>query len=133
MSLYKIHSLLAALGLLLVSAPAAFSEVENTAFPTKQALHSIQLQAYICSRKNQTEACTLTRQMVDPLMDHPRLSSSCKDAVWELLQAAQTASTNSFLRRDSIDRPAHRLYVVCINQTMKKAPKPSSQGGLVPQ
>ena len=133
MSLYKIHSLLAALGLLLVSAPAAFSEVENTAFPTKEALRSIQLQAYICSRKNQTEACTLTRQMVDPLMDHPRLSSSCKDAVWELLQAAQTASTNSYQRRDSIDQPARRLYVFCINQTIKKAPKPSTQGGLVPQ
>ncbi len=133
MSLYKIHTYLAAFGLLLVSATPAFSELEYVPIPTKEEMRSIQLQAFTCSRTNDAEACLRTRQMVDPLMDHPRLPSSCKDVVWDLLQVAKTATKNSFQRRDAIDRPARRLSVICINPTRQKSPNPSNQGALVPQ
>lgn len=133
MSFHKIQTNLAALGLLLLSATPAFSELEYVSIPTKEELRSIQRQAFTCSRTNDAEACRRTRQMVDPLMDHPRLPSSCKDVVWDLLQVAKTASKNSFQRRDSIDSPARRLSVICINPTRQKSPNPSNQGGLVPQ
>ncbi len=133
MSFHKIQTNLAVLGLLLLSATPAFSELEYVPIPTKEELRSIQLQAFTCSRTNEAEACRRTRQMVDPLMDHPRLPSSCKDVVWDLLQVAKTASKNSFQRRDAIDSPARRLSVICINSTRQKSPNPSNHGGLVPQ
>jgi len=82
-------------------------------FPTKSELRSLQLLAYTCSRENTADICTSTREIANPLMDHPLLPTACKDAVWELLQEAKPATTNSSQRRDSIDNPARRLTVVC--------------------
>ena len=81
--------------------------------PTKRELHNIQSQAYKCSRQNNTKACKKTRELADPLMDHPRLPFPCKDALWELLQVAKTDSENSFERRDAIDKPAEQLSKLC--------------------
>ena len=133
MSPLKIHPALAILGLFAMSAPAARSEVEYIPIPTKEELRSIQLQAYACSRDNDAEACSSTRELIDPLLDHPRLPSSCKDVVWDLLQVANTVPKNSFQRRDAIDQPAKRLSIICINPAKQTAPKPSQQGGLAPQ
>ncbi len=57
-------------------------------------------------------------------MDHPRLPTACKDAVWELMQEANTATSNSSQRRDSIDSPARRLTVVCADP--EKPTKPNT-------
>ncbi len=129
----KISATLALISLTVAAAPGARSEVEYIPFPTNEELRSIQLQAYACSRDNDAEACSNTRELIDPLLDHPRLPSSCKDVVWDLLQVANKVPKNSFQRRDAIDQPAKRLSIICINPAKQTTPKPSQQGGLVPQ
>lgn len=103
-------------------------------FPTREALREIQLQAYACSRENTAEFCDRTVNLSDPLMDHPRLPAACKDTLWELLQNAKVVTTNSFQRRDAIDRPARRITVVCANPVKPTAPAPSGppSGGFNP-
>lgn len=137
MSLSERHPLLLRapsllIGLLLV-APQALAamelvKVEYVPFPSKDELRTIQLKAFDCSRENTAEPCERTRALADPLMDHPRLPAACKDAVWELLQVAKPAASNSFQRRDAIDKPARRLTVVCADPVKPKpsAPKPGS-------
>ena len=66
MSPLNIHPALAILGLFAMSAPAARSDVEYIPFPSKEELRSIQLQAYACSRDNDEEACSSTRELIDP-------------------------------------------------------------------
>ena len=107
--------------------PAAQAKVEYIPLPTKDELRSLQLQAYACSRENDADLCEATRKTADPLMDHPRLPAACKDAVWELIQASTPATPNTFQRRDSIDRPARRLTVVCT-----KPVKPKQQANPAP-
>ena len=100
--------------------------------PTREELREIQLLAYSCSRENQSEACERTRTLTDPRRDHPRLPASCKDTLWELLQVAKVVSSNSFQRRDSIDRPARRLTVVCGNPVKPVKPATPPIGGFNP-
>ena len=100
---------LSLLGLALMLPPAAFTQVKYVPLPTKDEMRSLQLLAYSCSRENDLSSCDQTRSLADPLMDHPRLPAACKDTLWELIQASQVASANSFQRRDSIDRPARRI------------------------
>ena len=113
---------LSLLGLVLMLPPAAFTQVKFVPMPTQEEMRSLQLLAYSCSRENDLTNCDQTRSIADPLMDHPRLPAACKDTLWELIQASHVANTNSFQRRDSIDRPARRLTVVCA-----KAPAPAPQ------
>jgi len=115
------------LSLAVLRVPAAQAKVEYVPMPTKDELRSLQLQAYACSRENDPDLCEATRKTADPLMDHPRLPAACKDAVWELIQASTPATTNSFQRRDSIDKPARRLTVVCA-----KPVKPQKQANPAP-
>ena len=102
------------------------AQIKQVPFPTREELRALQLLAYNCSRGNDAESCDKTRSLADPLMDHPRLSAACKDTVWELVQASKVASSNSFQRRDSIDRPARRLTLVCMEPDKpKEAPSPT--------
>ncbi|MEJ6585862.1 MAG: hypothetical protein QNL52_08400, partial [Synechococcus sp. ChBW.bin.23] len=78
------------------------------------------------------DSCTRTREIANPLMDHPRLPAACKDTVWELLQEAKSATSNSFQRRDSIDSPARRLTVVCADPAKPSKPKNSPSAGSPP-
>ena len=78
--------------------------------------------AYSCSRTNDQDSCSKTRSLADPLMDHPRLSAACKDTVWELVQASQVVTTNSFQHSDIIDRPARQLTLVCSKPKKPKQP-----------
>ncbi len=110
------------LGLALLLPSTAQAKPKKVPFPTREELRSIQLLAYSCSRANDQESCSKTRSLADPLMDNPRLSAACKDTVWELVQASQVVTTNSFQRRDSIDRPARRLTLVCSAPEKPKQP-----------
>jgi hypothetical protein len=75
------------------------------------------------------DTCTRTREIANPLMDHPRLPAACKDTVWELMQEAKPATNNSSQRRDSIDSPARRLTVVCADPEKRNKPNnPPSAG-----
>ena len=116
----KLRLFLLGLALLLPSTTQA--KPKKVPFPTREELRSLQLLAYSCSRANDQESCSKTRSFADPLMDHPRLSAACKDTVWELVQASQVGTTNSFQRRDSIDRPARRLTLVCSAPEKPKQP-----------
>ena len=62
--------------------------------------------------------------MADPLLDHPRLSASCKDSLWAIRQRAVVASTNSRDRRDAIDRAARDVTVFC-----RQPARPASTSG----
>jgi hypothetical protein len=89
------------------AAPAA------TAYPPAETFRRIQLSAFACGRDNTSTSCDQARSQADKLLDHPRLTSSCKDALWEVRQTAQTAPSNSFARRDPIDEAANRVRLVC--------------------
>ena len=110
------------LGFALMLPSTVQAKPKKVPFPTKEELRSLQLMAYSCSRANNEDSCSKTRNLADPLMDHPRLSAACKDNVWELIQASQVVSTNSFQRRDSIDRPARRLTLVCAKPDKPQEP-----------
>lgn len=110
------------LGLALLLPSTAQAKPKKVPFPTREELRSLQLLAYNCSRANDQESCSKTRNLADPLMDNPRLSAACKDTIWELVQASEVVSSNSFQRRDSIDRPARRLTLVCSEPEKPKEP-----------
>ena len=112
------------LGLAILAPCAVRAQLKYVPFPTKSELRSLQLLAYACSRENTVDTCTRTSEIANPLMDHPRLPAACKDTLWELLQEAKPATTNSYKRRDSIDSPARRLTVVCADP--EKPSKPNS-------
>lgn len=119
---------LALIASVLISIPSALqAQPTDVPRPSRAHLREIQLEAYSCSRENTTASCQRTRALADPLMDHPGLAASCKDALWELLQAARATQENSFQRRDSIDGPARRLTLVCSKP--EKPSKPASSNG----
>lgn len=90
-----------------LSAPAA------AAYPPAETFRRIQLSTFACGRENTAESCDKARGLADPLLDHPRLPSSCKDALWDVSQLARTAPQNSFARRDPIDEAANRVRLLC--------------------
>lgn len=120
------------LGLAILAPCAVRAQLKYVPFPTKSELRSLQLLAYTCSRENTADICTRTREIANPLMDHPRLPTACKDAVWELLQEAKPATTNSSQRRDGIDSPARRLTVVCADPAKPSKPNNSPSAGSPP-
>ena len=87
------------------------------AFPTTAELRTIQLATFACSRENGAEACSRARSLADPLMDNPLLPSFCKDTVWSIVQQAEPAATNSFRRRDDLDRAGELLLRRCQQPT----------------
>lgn len=89
------------------AAPAA------TAYPPAETFRRIQLTTFACGRENTATSCDQARSQADRLLDHPRLTSSCKDALWEVRERAHTAPANNFARRDPIDEAANRVRLVC--------------------
>ena len=120
------------LGLAILAPCAVRAQLKYVPFPTKSELRSLQLLAYTCSRENTADICTRTREIANPLMDHPRLPTACKDTLWELLQEAKPVTTNSYQRRDSIDSPARRLTVVCADPEKPSKPNNSPSAGSPP-
>lgn len=118
---------------LLMAAPLRAAP-ELPAFPPAADFRSLQLITLACSRENTAEACDKARSLANPLLDHPRLPASCKDVLWSIRQRAQVAASNSFERRDAIDRPARSLTAVCRQQLPTAKPNAPaaarSQGGL---
>lgn len=82
-------------------------------FPSQESLRTLQLTALACARENSAESCSKTRQLGDPLLDHPRLPANCKDLIWLMLDKAQPAAVNSFSRRDALASLAEKLPLVC--------------------
>ena len=107
----------------LVSAPGLAADL-YVPFPSEESLKELQLITIACARDNTAESCTKSRELADPLMDHPRLPASCKDLIWSIVQEAKPASSNSYQRREALSDPAQRLLLVC--RSMERA-KPEAQ------
>lgn len=82
-------------------------------FPPASTFRAIQLETLTCGRDNTSSSCEKARRLADPLLDHPRLSTACKDALWSVRQKAVTAPTNSFERRDPIDKASRDVTSYC--------------------
>ncbi|WP_288917078.1 hypothetical protein, partial [uncultured Synechococcus sp.] len=91
-------------------------------YPSIELLRELQLQTFACGRENTIEACGKASTMADPLMDHPRLGATCKDAIWTILERAKPATTNTFERREALNRAGQDVIPFCKQQTRSVAP-----------
>ena len=110
---------LLAAGPLLAGAPLRAGE---TPYPAAALIQEIQRQTLSCGRDNTASSCERARSLADPLLDHPRLSSSCKDALWAVRQRAVAAPTNSLARRDPIDSASRDVGAFCRQPNQPPAP-----------
>lgn len=112
--------------LLVHAAPPLAKEVP---LPSSDELRQLQLRTLACGRDNSAEPCEQARRQADPLMDHPRLSGSCKDALWTILQKAVVASSNSYERRQQLTRAGNDVTAFCkpLPQPVKPKPEASEQ------
>ncbi|MCP9888423.1 hypothetical protein KBY96_10860 [Cyanobium sp. ATX 6A2] len=102
-------------GLASLSALAAATAVQaaEPPYPGREQLRELQLLTFNCARDNQRDDCDRARLQADPLLDHPRLSGLCKDAIWTIREDAVVVPRNSFERRDRLDRAGEDLLRFC--------------------
>jgi len=110
------------LGLMLGLAAPLQAAPKDPPYPSMEQLREIQLNTFICGRENTAESCAKARTMADPLMDHPRLGASCKDAIWSIRERAKPAETNSYERREALNRAGQDVIPFCKQQTRSVAP-----------
>jgi hypothetical protein len=102
--------------------PPALARPQEPAFPSEQELRELQQLVFACGRENSSTPCDQARRRADPLLDHPRLPGSCKDVLWQIREQAVVAGTNSFNRRDKLDRTGIDLVRLC----QQRRPGPSA-------
>lgn len=98
-------------------------------YPPASQFRTLQLITLACGRDNDAASCDKARALADPLLDHPRLSASCKDSLWSIRQKAVAAAANSGERRDAIDRAAKDVTVFCRQPAKPAAASDSGSGG----
>jgi hypothetical protein len=112
---------------------AASSALANPAlpFPSQDSLRQAQLAALACARENSADSCQRSRALADPLLDHPRLPTACKDLLWSIRERSLPAAVNSFERREGLVQPAQGLLRVCrtSEKPSTEAPKPQQPAG----
>ena len=111
---------------MLLSASATAAPV--SLYPPASEFRALQLTTLACGRDNDAASCGKARAIAEPLLDHPRLSSTCKDTLWAIRQKGYPAAANSPERRDGIDRAAKDLTVFC-RQPAVPAASGSGVGG----
>ena len=124
-----------ALGLIALLAAPLQAAPKDPPYPSMELLRELQLQTFACGRDNTIEACGKASTMADPLMDHPRLGATCKDAIWTILERAKPATTNTFERREALNRAGQDVIPFCKQQTRSIAPsktdtKPKEKKGV---
>ena len=126
-------------GLMLGLAGPLQAAPQDPPYPTMEQLRQLQLDTFSCGRENTIESCAKASTMADPLMDHPRLGASCKDAIWTIREKAKPAATNSYERREALNRAGQDLLPFCKQQTRtvapvkeKDKPKEKKGFGLIP-
>lgn len=113
---------IAALALpLVVGQEPLLAKLDPNVFPPAETFRTLQLTTLACGRENSTVSCDRARALADPLMDHPRLPASCKDVLWDILEHARVAASNSLERRDRIDRAGRDVTVFCRQQPTQPA------------
>jgi hypothetical protein len=85
--------------------------------PTDETLRELQRQTLACGRENSLEPCELARNQADPLLDHPRLSGRCKDTLWIIREEALVAPSNTYERRQRLNRAGGDVMLLCRPQT----------------
>lgn len=101
------------------------------AFPSQETLRQVQLAALACARENSAATCQRSLALADPLLDHPRLPTACKDLLWSIRERSRPAAVNSLERRDGLSKPAEDLPRLCRTTEKVEAapPKPQAPGG----
>jgi len=124
--------LLLALVSLVLAAPLqpaqAQARQQDPAFPSEQELRDLQQLVFACGRENSSGPCEQARRRADPLLDHPRLPGSCKDVLWQIREQAVVGSSNSFSRRDQLDRVGLDLLRICQQRRPQTATPSASPG-----
>lgn len=125
------------LPLLSLPALAATNPKLNPAiYPPSATFRSLQLALLACGRENTAAVCDPVRQQADPLLDHPRLPSACKDVLWNIRQKAVVGAADDFSRRDRIEKLAREVNPICSPQAKTKpdtegsGPAPGQPGGI---
>ena len=111
-----------ALGLIALLAAPVQAAPKDPPYPSMELLRELQLQTFACGRDNTIEACGKASTMADPLMDHPRLGATCKDTIWTIRERAKPATTNTFERREALNRAGQDVIPFCKQQTRSVAP-----------
>ncbi|MEX0589289.1 MAG: hypothetical protein WD136_08540 [Cyanobium sp.] len=124
MAPHRLH-LVAGLAVMLGLVSPVGADPKDPPYPSMEQLRELQLHTFACGRENTAESCAKARSMADPLMDHPRLGANCKDAVWTIRERAKPAATNSFERREALNRAGQDLLPFCKQQTRSIAPSKS--------
>ncbi len=119
---------LAALGLLHAT-PLMAGQKEAT-YPSTDLFRRLQLDVLDCGRENNAASCDAARKVADPLLDHPRVPASCKDLLWTIREKAVVAPTNSFNRREQLNKAAADVMPICRERdVVKPAAKPEDKKG----
>lgn len=108
--------------------------------PSQEELRLLQQRTLSCGRENTEEPCRQARVQADGLLDHPRLSGSCKDTLWTIREQAVVASGAGFERRDRLNRAGNDVLTFCRpqsqpirpGQTSPKSGERKSGFGLIP-
>ena len=114
------------LGWLLALLPlhaAGATKLDPDLYPPPDTFRSLQLAVLACGRENTAAICEKARVAADPLLDHPRLPSVCKDVLWNIRQKAVVGAANDDNRRDQIEKLARDVNGVC-----SQMPKPKAEG-----
>lgn len=100
---------------------AAGPKLDPTVYPPPDTFRQLQQAVLACGRENTAELCGTARLQADPLLDHPRLPSLCKDVLWRIRQKAVVGAANDFGRRDQLDTLSRQVTAIC-----SPAPKPKA-------
>lgn len=115
----------AALGLVVVAPTQELSAAPKEApYPSADLFRRLQVDVFDCGRENTASSCQAARAVADPLLDHPRLPASCKDILWTIRQEAVVAASNSFNRREVLNKAGAGLLPLCRERDQVK-PAPS--------
>ena len=114
--------LTAALGAL----PALAAEAP---YPPATTFREVQLTAFNCGRDNTPTTSDKARRLADPLLDNPRLSTACKDALWSVRQLSVAAPLNGPERRDPIDKASRDVAAYCRQPYVADTAQPTSNPG----
>ena len=119
-------------GLALPGLAASNPKLNATVYPPPDTFRSLQLALLACGRENIAASCEQVRRQADPLLDHPRIPSACKDVLWNIRQRAVVGAADDFNRRDRIEKLARDISPICSPQAKPKANPEGSGSGSAP-
>ena len=114
---------------LTASLPPGAAIAADLPYPPAATFREVQLTTFNCGRDNSADTCGQARRLADPLLDNPRLSTACKDALWSVRQLAVVAPQNSPERRDPIDKASRDVAAYCRQAYVPDTAQPTTNPG----